>query len=243
MTTSWRNCGVRRVWRRRRSEFAGMAPSLAATLALLVVMSSPVPSAAPMPAEDQAGSGDVVAATTELTIEVMSARGDTLVPVPGAGVTVTSAAGDTTEKTTDAAGKVVFASLPRGPARLAVSDEHLEPADRVVDLTLDRQSVRFTLAPRQGRLRITIIGVDEGSEIPVAGCKVGVKTEEGQTHSLPSTDEEGVVVSPDLPFGRVTVTAIATGWETAVTTFTLETPQGELKIRLQKQIPPGGGGI
>lgn len=191
----------------------------------------------------QGGEGEQAGSTTVLTVEVMTERGGSLVPVAGAAVTVRSAAGEDTSNATDPQGLVKFTDLRRASVRLEVSHDGLRTDIRDLSLTDEHQNVQIVLAPKLGRLKITVLGLDGQSQVPVAGCRVTVTSDGGESHLLPGTDENGTVTAEELPFGQVTIVAIATGWETEVNSFDLHAESAATEIRLRPQVPPQDDGI
>jgi hypothetical protein len=156
----------------------------------------------------------------------------------GAEVTFLVADGHKISLISDAAGKAVFEGLATGIARIDVTAPGMESTKRRVELGNDPGTLRIALSPLLGQLTVRVFGVDGHNRDAIEDAHVRITPQGGETRSLPATNSQGAVTASDLPFGRLTILVIATGWETRIDTFDLSRKEAEHKVELSTLEPP-----
>jgi hypothetical protein len=177
--------------------------------------------------------------TTDLTVKiVVDYNGTEQHALKDAEITVHSTKKSVGPKTTDDSGEVIFKSLHRSAVSLTVKAEGLTPSTFAVVLEEKEQTEHITIPWPMGQLKITVFGSD--GLTPVPACRVKLVPSCGIEYPERQTNLNGVVTAKDLPFGEMTITAIATGWETLNKSFNLKREEDTMAVSLTKQSPPQG---
>ena len=178
--------------------------------------------------------------TADLNVAVTAKRNNATLPVRDATVTATTSGNEPNTERTDATGMARFMRLPRGVVTVVVAAPGVATNASQVELDETELTHPVSLRWPLGQLKITVVSTNQSGTLPIADCRVKIDLEGDDPRSLPKTDESGVAIAAGLPFGKMTITTIATGWETAKEVYHLEKSEAELKIVLSKQRRPLG---